>query len=178
MAGADVPVPRASDARGCAGGCGTCFHENGGSGLWGVYEFHHLHHGVGGQSYSDVAEMSGRIAAAAVQTGLGLRSALRRMRHCTNMHIAAQVAQVNEVLAHPGARPVAWLLGHATQMDAVETAGLAATGAVAGLCPMTESNLGDGIVDGVGWLAAQGRFGVGSDSNVRISLTEELRVLE
>ncbi len=71
-----------------------------------------------------------------------------------------------------------WCLIHATQMLPAETLGLAATGAVAGLCPITEANLGDGIFDGVRFLGAGGRFGVGSDSNVRISLTEELRLLE
>ena len=62
--------------------------------------------------------------------------------------------------------------------DARQTAALAKTGAVAGLCPITEANLGDGIFDAPGWLAAGGAFGVGSDSNVRISLPEELRLLE
>ncbi len=106
-----------------------------------------------------------------------------------HLHIAEQVAEVTEVLAHRGARPVEWLLAnvnvdarwcliHATQMEPSETVDLAATRAVAGLCPITEANLGDGIFDGVRWLGAGGRFGVGSDSNVRISLTEELRLLE
>jgi formimidoylglutamate deiminase len=63
-------------------------------------------------------------------------------------------------------------------MTSQETASLAATGAVAGLCPITESSLGDGIFDGVDYLAAGGRFGVGSDSNIRIALSEELRTLE
>jgi formimidoylglutamate deiminase len=63
-------------------------------------------------------------------------------------------------------------------MQPWETARLAATGAVAGLCPITEANLGDGIFDGVRWRAAGGRLGVGSDSNVLISLTEELRLLD
>ncbi|MGB8814623.1 MAG: formimidoylglutamate deiminase [Paracoccaceae bacterium] len=106
-----------------------------------------------------------------------------------HIHLAEQVAEVDELLAHYGARPTEWLLAnhavdgrwcliHATQMAAHETLGLAATGAVAGLCPMTEANLGDGIFDGVRFLGAGGRFGIGSDSNVRISLTEELRLLE
>jgi cytosine/adenosine deaminase-related metal-dependent hydrolase len=59
-----------------------------------------------------------------------------------------------------------------------ETAGLARSGAVAGLCPVTEANLGDGVFNGPGYLAAGGAFGVGSDSNVRISVAEELRTLE
>jgi cytosine/adenosine deaminase-related metal-dependent hydrolase len=59
-----------------------------------------------------------------------------------------------------------------------ETTRLARSGAVAGLCPITEANLGDGVFNGPGFLAAGGAFGVGSDSNVRIGLGEELRTLE
>lgn len=106
-----------------------------------------------------------------------------------HMHLAEQVAEVEEVRAARGARPVEWLLDHApvdgrwclihiTQMERAETLALAATGAVAGLCPITESSLGDGIFDGVAWLGAGGRFGIGSDSNIRISLSEELRTLD
>ncbi|WP_422378002.1 formimidoylglutamate deiminase [Roseibium sp.] len=106
-----------------------------------------------------------------------------------HMHLAEQIPEVDEVLAAWGRRPVDWLLSnhdvqdnwcliHCTQMTAAETVGLARTGAVAGLCPITESSLGDGIFDGVNYLAHGGRFGVGSDSNIRISLSEELRTLE
>lgn len=106
-----------------------------------------------------------------------------------HLHLAEQTAEVDEVKAAYGARPVEWALDnlgidarwcliHITQMQPHETAALARTGAVAGLCPITESSLGDGIFDGVNWLANGGRFGVGSDSNIRISLTEELRTLE
>lgn len=106
-----------------------------------------------------------------------------------HIHIAEQVAEVTEVQAAWGMRPVDWALAnlpldqrwcmiHATQMTPSEVAALARTGAVAGLCPITEANLGDGIFDGPGWLAAGGAFGVGTDSNVRISAPEELRLLE
>jgi len=106
-----------------------------------------------------------------------------------HMHLAEQKAEVAEVQAHHGARPVRWLLDHAavdprwclihcTQMEPDETLALAATGAVAGLCPITESSLGDGIFDGLRWTGAGGRFGIGSDSNIRISLSEELRTLD
>lgn len=106
-----------------------------------------------------------------------------------HIHIAEQVAEVTEVQAAWGARPVDWAVGnlpldtrwcmiHATQMTPAETLALARTGAVAGLCPITEANLGDGIFDAPGWLSAGGAFGVGSDSNIRISLAEELRLVE
>ena len=220
-----------------------------------VAEFHYLHHAPTGP-YDDLAEMSGRIAAAAQETGLGLtllpvlyerggcdgralnegqrrfgndpdrfarlwQGAAAHVKHlgadanmgaaphslraatahglriaaglCPTMpvhiHVAEQLAEVAEVQAATGLRPVEWLLKHvelthrwclihATQMTPEETLGMAKSGAVAGLCPITESNLGDGIFDGIRYRAAGGAFGVGSDSNVRISLSEELRTLE
>jgi formimidoylglutamate deiminase len=225
------------------------------SGFSAVCEFHYLHHPVGGGTYADPAEMSGRIAAAARETGLGLTHlpvlyeqggvdgralaggqlrfgstpevyaavlegagralsgmpdavlgvaphslravSLPTLARVTGMvpggpihiHIAEQVAEVTEVQTAWGARPVEWAVAnlpldgrwcmiHATQMTPAETVALAKTGAVAGLCPITEANLGDGIFDAPGWLAAQGSLGVGTDSNVRISLAEELRLLE
>ncbi|MGA8259907.1 MAG: formimidoylglutamate deiminase [Arenicellales bacterium] len=106
-----------------------------------------------------------------------------------HIHIAEQPAEVEEVRQWLGERPVAWLLRnlevgeqwclvHATHMTDAETRDCAGSGAVAGLCPMTESNLGDGIFNGASFVAAGGRLGIGSDSNVRISLAEELRLLE
>ncbi|WP_299738491.1 formimidoylglutamate deiminase [uncultured Roseobacter sp.] len=106
-----------------------------------------------------------------------------------HMHLAEQQAEVEEVEAAWGARPTEWLLDnievtgrwcliHCTQLSPREVLRLAATGAVAGLCPITESSLGDGIFDGLGWQAADGAMAVGSDSNIRISLVEELRTLE
>lgn len=224
------------------------------AGFGAVCEFHYLHHPVGGGTYADPAEMSGRVAAAAQETGLGLthlpviyeqggvdgrtlaggqlrfgsspdvynqlldgagralqglpdavlgvaphslravsRGTLDRVGGMTDgpvhIHIAEQVAEVTEVQTAWGARPVDWAVAnlpldarwcmiHATQMTPAEVAALARTGAVAGLCPITEANLGDGVFDAPGWLAAGGAFGVGTDSNVRISLAEELRLLE
>ncbi len=106
-----------------------------------------------------------------------------------HIHVAEQPAEVAEVQAALGARPVEWLLAnadvdarwclvHATHMTASETRALAASGAVAGLCPITEANLGDGIFPADRFRAAGGRFGIGSDSNVAISATAELRMLE
>ena len=106
-----------------------------------------------------------------------------------HIHVAEQTREVEDCLRWSGARPVEWLLAHAsvdarwclvhaTHMTDAETAGLAASGAVAGLCPITEANLGDGIFPAEAFLAAGGRIGVGSDSNVRIDLSEELRLLE
>src|SRR5262249_50304454 len=71
-----------------------------------------------------------------------------------------------------------WCLVHATHADAGERARIAKAKAVVGLCPVTEANLGDGLFDVPDFLARDGRFGVGSDSNVRISAADELRTLE
>ena len=71
-----------------------------------------------------------------------------------------------------------WRLVHATHMIPEETVKLSKSGAVAGLCPVTEANLGDGIFDGSEYVSSGEKFGIGSDSNVRISVTEELRMLE
>lgn len=106
-----------------------------------------------------------------------------------HIHISEQLKEVRDVQAVYGARPVEWLLDnaevnhrwcliHATHMTETETTGLAQSGAVAGLCPITEANLGDGVFNGSAYLEQGGRFGIGSDSNIRISLTEELRMLE
>lgn len=106
-----------------------------------------------------------------------------------HIHIAEQVREVEDCLAWSGSRPVEWLLDnaevtdrwcliHATHMTAEETAGVAKHGAVAGLCPITEANLGDGIFPAVDFRKHGGLFGVGSDSNVLIGLADELRQLE
>jgi len=218
-----------------------------------VGEFHYLHHAPGGARYDDVAEMSGRIAAAADATGIGLtllpvfyahggfggqpagtaqarflndvdgfaalveragtklapdgvigiaphslRAAtpeeLRDLlavadRGPVHIHIAEQVKEVADCVAWSGKRPVRWLLDampvdarwtlvHATHVEPDEVAGIVASGAVAGLCPITEANLGDGVFPAAEFMALGGMIGIGSDSNVRIDAAEELRLLE
>jgi formimidoylglutamate deiminase len=106
-----------------------------------------------------------------------------------HIHIAEQDAEVDECLAWCGARPVEWLLAnqpvdrhwclvHATHMTADETRALAASGAVAGLCPTTEANLGDGLFPLPLYLDNSGAFGIGSDSHISVNAAEELRLLE
>ncbi|MET0384388.1 MAG: formimidoylglutamate deiminase, partial [Polyangiales bacterium] len=221
-----------------------------------VGEFHYLHHDPTGASYADPAELSGRVVAAAAQTGIGLcllpvfyahggfgglplsaaqqrfgndvdrfarvldaaRQHVARvpggrlgvaphsLRAVTpdelaqvialappegpiHIHAAEQLAEVEACERWSGQRPITWLLEHApldtrfcvvhaTHMTRDETRRLAASGAVAGLCPITEANLGDGIFPAGEYLAQGGRFGVGSDSNVLIRASEELRLLE
>lgn len=106
-----------------------------------------------------------------------------------HIHAAEQTAEVEEISDWLGARPVEfllneagaderWCLVHATQMTSGETAALARSRAVAGLCPVTEANLGDGIFNGKEYLEAGGAFAIGSDSNINISVAGELRQLE
>lgn len=106
-----------------------------------------------------------------------------------HMHLAEQQQEVADCLAWSGARPVEWLLDHAevdarwclihaTHMTPSERARLAATGAVAGLCPLTEASLGDGIFDARGWFGDAGAIAIGTDSNICIDAAQELRALE
>jgi formimidoylglutamate deiminase len=106
-----------------------------------------------------------------------------------HIHIAEQRQEVADCLAWSGRRPVEWLadhvaldgrwcLVHATHLSAEELALLAASAAVVGLCPITEANLGDGVFPAREYLAAGGRFGIGTDSNVLIDAAAELRLLE
>jgi formimidoylglutamate deiminase len=220
-----------------------------------VGEFHYLHHDVDGGRYADHAEMAGRIAAAAADTGIALTllpvfyahasfggkppsAAQARFIHdldgyqhllerCgallaglpssvlgvaphslravtpqqldqvlrflpeapVHIHIAEQLSEVRDCQAWSGQRPVQWLLEHAavdarwclvhaTHVDDDELRGIARSAASVGLCAVTEANLGDGIFPAAEFLSHGGRFGIGTDSNVCISLAGELSLLE
>ncbi|HET7064967.1 MAG TPA: formimidoylglutamate deiminase, partial [Rudaea sp.] len=106
-----------------------------------------------------------------------------------HIHIAEQIGEVQDCLALRNARPVEWLLDHApvdprwclvhaTHMTGDETRRVAESGAVAGLCPTTEANLGDGLFPLKPYLDGGGTFGIGSDSHISVSPVEELRWLE
>ncbi|HUN99289.1 MAG TPA: formimidoylglutamate deiminase [Bradyrhizobium sp.] len=106
-----------------------------------------------------------------------------------HIHVAEQVKEVEDCVSWSGLRPVQWLLQHmpvdrrwclihATHMTDEEAQSMAASGAIAGLCPITEANLGDGIFNAPVFFGAGGQFGVGSDSNVLIGAADELRQLE
>ena len=225
------------------------------AGFTSVAEFHYLHNDRDGTPFTNIAEMSERLIAATVDTGIGMTLlpvlyahggfggvalgerqrrfgldpqgygrllarcrqvavgqdgvriglAAHSLRAVTpaelaelitmdsdcpiHIHIAEQTGEVEAAIAHLGARPVEWLLTnaavdrrwclvHATHVTPAERSGIAASGAVVGLCPITEANLGDGIFPAAEFAAERGRFGIGSDSNVEISLAGELRLLE
>jgi formimidoylglutamate deiminase len=228
-------------------------------GFTAIAEFHYIHNDVDGRAYDDPAEMSNRIAAAALTSGIGLTllpvlyqasgfgekpptegqkrflkgtddfialiQALRRacrddpqvkigvaphslraappdaLAECVeamtvmdprapiHIHVAEQDQEVEDCVAWSGERPIEWLLNHApvdarwclvhcTQATADEIARLATSGAVAGICPSTEANLGDGVFSLPPYLRHEGRFGIGTDSNVVTSPADELRWLE
>jgi len=124
--------------------------------------------------------------------GTALHEVLQSLpdRRCpVHIHIAEQPAEIDDCIKHLGARPLEylldqfpvdrrWCLVHATHISGGELRLAAQSEAIAGLCPTTEADLGDGIFKTTEWLNANGRFAIGSDSNVRISVTEELRLLE
>jgi formimidoylglutamate deiminase len=106
-----------------------------------------------------------------------------------HIHVSETPHEVAEIQAGLGARPVQWLLNnvdlnqrwtlvHATHIDAAETLGLAQSGAVAGLCPLTEATMGDGYFPLIEYQLAGGAWGIGTDSHYSTSPAEELRILE
>ncbi|MCZ4351214.1 formimidoylglutamate deiminase [Roseovarius aestuarii] len=106
-----------------------------------------------------------------------------------HIHVAEQTKEVADSQAHNGMRPVTalmaqapvdenWCLIHATHLDDSEVSAIAKSGATVGLCPLTESNLGDGIFPAVDYLGQDGHFGIGSDSNISTDPRQELRMLE
>jgi formiminoglutamate deiminase len=106
-----------------------------------------------------------------------------------HIHVAEQIREVDDCLEATGARPVElllsnadvtdqWCLIHATHLTDAEMRAIVARGAVAGLCPITEANLGDGIFSASAFRSMGGAYGIGSDSNVQVSLAGELRQLE
>src|SRR5205823_5907946 len=105
-----------------------------------------------------------------------------------HIHVAEQTKEVEDCIAHSGQRPVEllldrfpvsarWCVIHATHMTSEESSALAQSGAVAGLCPTTEANLGDGIFPAKDFLD-KGKIAIGSDSHITVSPAEDLRQLE
>ena len=138
-----------------------------------------------------------------LNAGLALHSlraaapdSIHRLRHLAegwdgpiHIHVAEQTAEVDDCLAATGRRPMQWLaeeglldarwqLVHATHSTRAEIDAVAASGAGVVICPSTEGNLGDGLADIPGWLAAGVPMTIGSDSHVTRQWPEELRWLD
>ncbi|MBL4941559.1 MAG: formimidoylglutamate deiminase [Colwellia sp.] len=123
-----------------------------------------------------------------------IKQAVKHVRSLDNkapihIHIAEQQQEVNDCLQHYSKRPVQWLLDnieldehwcliHATHINEQEQQGIIASKAIAGICPTTEANLGDGIFPTAEFLALNGTFAIGSDSHISVNPIEELRWLE
>jgi formimidoylglutamate deiminase len=123
-----------------------------------------------------------------------LEQAVKHVRSLDNkapihIHIAEQQKEVDDCLAHYNQRPVEWLLNnaeldeqwcliHATHINEQERQGIIASKAIAGICPTTEANLGDGIFPTAEFLAEKGTLAIGSDSHISVNPVEELRWLE
>ena len=157
-----------------------------------------------GKSVDDLLAMRSAMRAktGVAQTGLALHSLravpVAAMREAVagveagsplHIHAAEQTGEIDEALASLKARPVEWLLRemradqrwcfvHSTHVDEAETAALAKSGVVAGLCPTTEGNLGDGIFPLDAYLGAGGRLAIGGDSHVSVDPAEELKAME
>ncbi|GGB51708.1 formimidoylglutamate deiminase [Tistrella bauzanensis] len=125
----------------------------------------------------------------AVPADLLARVLATRPQGPVHIHIAEQPQEVADCLAATGRRPVdvlfdqagvdeRWCLVHATHITDAERGRIVASGAVAGLCPTTEANLGDGLFPAEAFMAEGGRIGIGSDSHISVSPVEELRLLE
>lgn len=106
-----------------------------------------------------------------------------------HIHIAEQQKEVDDCLEYYGERPVQWLLNnveldaqwcliHATHINDQERKSIVASKAIAGICPTTEANLGDGIFPTTEFLQENGTFAIGSDSHISVNPIEELRWLE
>lgn len=106
-----------------------------------------------------------------------------------HIHVAEQIQEVDDCLAATGMRPIEmlcrqfqpdarWQFVHATHASAGEIESVSRAGAGIVICPSTEANLGDGLIDLPAWLAAGVPMAIGSDSHVSRSWAEELRWLE
>jgi formimidoylglutamate deiminase len=148
-----------------------------------------LSHGDDARLSTGVALHSLRAVPATALAAVAAEAARAARRWPVHIHVAEQSREVVDCIGAHGRRPVAqllstglvdarWCLVHATHVDAAELAGIAASGAVVGLCPTTEGNLGDGRFPLDEFLAAGGRYGIGSDSHVSVDPREELRLAE
>jgi formimidoylglutamate deiminase len=112
----------------------------------------------------------------------------RRRNLVFHMHVEEQKQEIEASVAHYGKRPLALLLDrleigpettavHCTHSQEEDLGRFLETGANVCVTPLTEANLADGIPPAL--LARPGaHLSLGSDSNLRIDFTEEMRLLE
>jgi formimidoylglutamate deiminase len=129
------------------------------------------------------------LRAAAPESIVALRQCAEGFSGPIHIHVAEQTAEVEDCIKATAARPIEWLarqgfldarwqLVHATHTVPSEIEAVAKSGAGVVICPTTEANLGDGLPDLPGWLAAGVPIALGSDSHVSRDALEELRWLD
>lgn len=152
------------------------------------HQWHRTRLGLAGHSLraSDIEDFHQIVALSKEIDLQGLYDGIKTPLH---LHIAEQMGEVNACLAHYGKRPLAffddeiglstqWTCVHATHLDEDEVLRLARSQAVAGLCPSTEGNLGDGFFELPQFLKHCGILGIGSDSQISTSVAQELKTIE
>ncbi len=113
----------------------------------------------------------------------------RRRRLPFHVHVEEQRREIEAVVAAYGAPPLALLLErlepgddftavHCTHSAPGDLEALAARGGRVAICPLTEASLADGVADLPRLRAAGAALCLGTDSNARISMLEEMRWLE
>ncbi len=120
---------------------------------------------------------------------VALHEEARRRELVFHMHVEEQQKEVDDCVAAYGQRPMAIVNArlavddrftaiHGTHVDPRDMTAFIARGGNVGVCPLTEGNLGDGFAQTELIRAQGGRVCIGSDSNLRLAWTEELRWLE
>jgi formimidoylglutamate deiminase len=126
---------------------------------------------------------------AAAPTEIRLLSEEARRRGLpVHLHVEEQRREIEESLAAYGRPPMAVILDaveggpftavHCTHTADADMARFLAAGGTVCLCPLTEGNLGDGIPRLGPPHAVGGRLALGTDSNNRLAMLEEMRWLE
>jgi formimidoylglutamate deiminase len=128
------------------------------------------------------------IRAVGIEAIVRIHEEARRRGLAFHMHVEEQEKEIEASLAHYGNRPLALLLDrleigpettavHCTHSHRGDLERLLGTGANVCVTPLTEANLADGIPPSV--LTGPGApLSLGTDSNLRVDFTEEMRLLE
>jgi formimidoylglutamate deiminase len=118
-----------------------------------------------------------------------LHAEARRRGLPFHMHVEEQRREVEECVAAYGEPPMALLLRTLPSMEGVvavhcthtrpeDLSAFVGGGGSVCVCPLTEANLGDGLPDLAPIAGLADRLCLGTDSNARIGMVEEMRWLE
>ncbi|MBL8878454.1 MAG: formimidoylglutamate deiminase [Phycisphaerales bacterium] len=118
-----------------------------------------------------------------------LAAAAKERGWVCHMHVEEQRKEIEEFRAAHEVNPLNWMLDHldvderytivhGTHSDPEDMVRFVGRGGHVCVCPLTEGNLGDGINNPPAMSARPGRICVGTDSNVRLDMFEEIRWFE